>query len=75
MDERRSTTFYDVCYIMLLHMRIQLKYQGVCIRSILVILYLYHNKSKQLVGDKIIYSKPLRKYTMKNVYERTDTDF
>jgi len=28
-----------------------------------------NNTNKQLVGDKIVYSKPIGKYTIKNVYE------
>lgn len=34
-----------------------------------------HNINKQLVDDKMIYSRPLRKYGIKNVYERNDTDW
>jgi len=45
------------------------------IRSILAILDHNYNTNKTLVGDKMVYSKPLGKYTIKNVYERTDTDW
>ncbi|XP_025413422.1 uncharacterized protein LOC112685695 [Sipha flava] len=55
--------------------RIHLKYRGMYIRSILAILDHNYNTNKQLVGDKMVYSKPLGKYTIKNVYERTDTDW
>jgi len=42
------------------------------IKSILAKLDHNHNSNKQ--NDKIIYSKLLGKYLVKNVYDRTDTD-
>lgn len=55
--------------------RIHLKYRGMYIRSIMAILDHNYNTNKQVVGDKMVYSKPLGKYTIKNVYERTDNDW
>ncbi|KAE9524465.1 hypothetical protein AGLY_015186 [Aphis glycines] len=55
--------------------RIHLKYRSMYIRSIMAILDHNYNTNKQVVGDKMVYSKPLGKYTIKNVYERTDNDW
>jgi len=47
-----------------------------CIRSIIAILnHNYKTKKQKPINDQIKYSKPLRKYTLKNVNENEDTDW
>lgn len=52
--------------------RIHLKYEGMYIRSIIAILDHNSNTDKKIVGDKMVYSKPLGRYTIKNTYENTE---
>lgn len=52
--------------------RIHLKYEGMYIRSIIAILDHNDNTDKKIVGDKMVYSKPLGRYTIKNTYENTE---
>jgi hypothetical protein len=55
--------------------RIHLKYNGMYLRSILAILDHNYNTGKNIIGDKMVFSKSLRKYTIKNIYERSKTDW
>lgn len=55
--------------------RIHLKYNGMYLRSILAILDHNYNTGKNIIGDKMVFSKSLRKYTIKNTYERSKTDW
>jgi len=52
--------------------RIHLKYKGMNIRSIITILDHNDNTDKKIVGDKMVHSIPLGRYTIKNTYEKTE---
>lgn len=54
--------------------RIHLKYGGMCIRSVIALLNYNNNTGKKIVGDKMVYSKHLGRYTIKNTYENTEGD-
>lgn len=45
------------------------------IRSIIAILDHNNNTDKKIVGDKMVYSKPLGRYTIKNKYENTEENW
>jgi len=55
--------------------RIHLKYNGIYLRSILEILDHNYNTGKNIIDDKMVFSKSLRKYTIKNTYEQSKTDW
>lgn len=55
--------------------RIHLKYSGMHMRSILAILDHNSNVNKTMIGDKMVYSKPLGRYTMKNRYTSTTNNW
>lgn len=55
--------------------RIHLKYSGMHMRSIIAILDHYSNVGKTMIGDKMVYSKPLGRYTIKNRYSSTTNDW
>ncbi|XP_050064701.1 uncharacterized protein LOC114122846 [Aphis gossypii] len=55
--------------------RIHLKYSGMHMRSILAILDHNSNVNKTMIGDKMVYSKSLGRYTMKNRYTSTTNNW
>lgn len=55
--------------------RIHLKYNGMYLRSILAILDHNYNTGKNIIGNKMVFSNTLRKYTIKNTYERSKTNW
>lgn len=55
--------------------RIHLKYSGMHMRSIIAILDHNSNVGKTMIGDKMVYSKPLGHYTIKNRYSSTTNDW
>jgi len=55
--------------------KIHLKYIGVHMRSIVATLDHNSNVNKTMIGDKMVYSKPLGRYTIKNQYTSTANDW
>lgn len=55
--------------------RIHLKYSGMHMRSIIAILDHNSNVGKTMIGDKMVYSKPLGRYTIKNRFSSTTNDW
>lgn len=55
--------------------RIHLKYNGMYIRSILAIIDHNSNLNKNPIGEKVVYSKSLRKYTIKTRFEPTKSEW
>lgn len=49
--------------------RIHLKFNGMYLRSIIAIFDHNYNVNITLVGDKLVFSKPIGRYTLKNRYE------
>jgi len=55
--------------------RINLKYNGMYIRSILAIFNHNSNLNKNPIGKKVVYSMSLRKYTIKSRFEPTKSEW
>lgn len=53
--------------------QLHLTYNGLYFGSILTILD--YNSGKNIIGDKMVFSKFLQKYTIKNTYEPLKTDW
>jgi len=55
--------------------RIHLKFNGTYLRSIIAILDHNYNVNKTLVGDKLVFSKPIGRYTLKNRYKNPSNNW
>jgi len=55
--------------------RIHLQFNGMFVRSILAILDHNNNTEKTLVGEKIVFSKPLGRFTIKNSYNKSQNNW
>ncbi|CAI6365786.1 unnamed protein product [Macrosiphum euphorbiae] len=55
--------------------RIHLQFNGMFVRSILAILDHNNNTKKTLIGEKVVFSKPLGRFTIKNSYNKTQNNW
>ncbi|CAI6373647.1 unnamed protein product [Macrosiphum euphorbiae] len=55
--------------------RIHLKFNGMYLGSIIAILDHNYNVNKTLIGDKLVFSKPIGRYTLKNRYKNPSNNW
>lgn len=55
--------------------RIHLQFNGMFVRSILAILDHNNNTEKTLIGEKVVFSKPLGRFTIKNSYNKSQNNW